>query len=220
MISNATGRYSLPATELFLTAYLTGPLAVPENNGRRCPFLPPREEPNVSNANCWVCPLLVSLVSFYVTGSASAEDKTKFVIVTEGKQLGIKEGDTFYPLGMARHEFEKKFGPPDRKYDKYSCYLGDGLEVTYENGVVRTFHFYVKSNASPLVRDNFHAADVRTDKSKLRRATYRELARAHGNPQGTREIEGLNITYYNYTWGTITMEDGEISSISLFTDHR
>ena len=172
----------------------------------------------MSNANCWVCPLLVSLVSFYVTGSASAEDKTKFVIVTEGKQLGIKEGDTFYPLGMAIGKFEEKFGPPDKTTETGSFYLGDGLDVMHHGGVVTAFNFHVKGwDSSKLGK--FRAADAATDKGVKRGSTFRELVRAHGKPTKTHEVEVLKTTYYEYTWGMVTMEDGEISSISLFTDH-
>jgi hypothetical protein len=70
----------------------------------------------VLTTNRWLAVVVCAVVCLCLGARVHAADKPKFVIVTEGK-VGFKEGDTFYPIGMAAKEFEDKFGLPDRKRD-------------------------------------------------------------------------------------------------------
>ena len=100
----------------------------------------------------------------------------KFIIVTKG-QLGFKEGEDSYSLGMKFAEFRKNFGPPEKSNNIFGTdvydYTNDGITVNVLDGTITGFIFRI----TPASHSSVNAANVTTDTNGKHFAGNRVLIR-------------------------------------------
>ena len=157
--------------------------------------------------------------SMLLCGSARADSpkKTRFIVMT-GDKKGFKDGDSVYELGMKSDEFIRKFGDPDKKTDDgMLCYLGEGIQVSTENGTVKSFCFYTAGFDWPERDLHFKPADTATDNGVHAGMTYREVTKLIGSP--TKKSDAGDLIGAEYPWGFLDSQNGDLVSISISTHH-
>ncbi len=141
----------------------------------------------------------------------------QFTITTRGK-LVLKEGTKTYVVGMEQGDFEKKFGPPDRRSSHnrktYLHYATDGLEVCInENGIVEYFTLFAQANSE------YKRANVRTDRGITANSSARQIEKAFGVPTDRQDFEYTSSTHIMYKIGEDVLQfsfsKGPLKTISL-----
>ncbi len=135
-----------------------------------------------------------------------------WTLVTKGDDLGLKDGDKFYKVGMSAEDFIKDFGPPEERSKETLDYCGDGLRVKLDKEG-RVLGFAVFLAPKTISEKEFKAAkDGQTDGEIGKGATYRQVVKAHGEPKSKKEYSD-GTKYLVYAFGQITIEDGSVTSL-------
>jgi hypothetical protein len=142
---------------------------------------------------------------FTLLAASFAQQNATFELITKG-QLAFKEGGTFYRLGVTAAEFEKEFGPPEKRSKadgpegytgncKFLQYTTDGLEVLIDpKGVVKGFTFYM------VPSDKYKAANIQTDTGIRKGASARQIQKLHGKPYKRKEFNMAGFDWLTLTY--------------------
>jgi hypothetical protein len=144
----------------------------------------------------------------------------KFVIRT-GEPLGFTNAEQRYRLNMKADEFQRSFGPPEKKErlpdgSEQWDYMNDGLLITVGGDKVVKMEF-------ALHRRLRVRADAQTDQGIVAKSSVRELVKAHGEPTKRDEgpVQKLHVLLLRYKIGDqevmYSFVEGELASILLHT---
>ncbi len=156
---------------------------------------------------------------------ACAQGAPALVVVTHG-QLGFKEGDKLYTLGMKGSDFERQFGPPEERSNigtggyLANCtvldYTTDGLEVIVDpDGKIKCFTFYLTYHGI------FKPANASTDTGIRAGVSLRQIVKIQGEPYARKDIDIDEIedhaVFYKYDELVLgfNFKQGEFYSITL-----
>jgi hypothetical protein len=157
----------------------------------------------ITVARAWVFTTLLGLAFF------CSPARAEWILVTKGENLGMKDGDKFYKVGMSAADFIKDFGPPEERSAETLDYYGDGLRVKLD----KEHGFAVFLVPKTIFEKEFHAAgEAHTDGGIGKGATYRQIVKAHGEPKSKKEYSD-GTKYLMYPFGQITIQDGGVSSL-------
>jgi hypothetical protein len=152
----------------------------------------------------------------------------KFTIVTNDA-LALAEGSNKYTVGMDAAEFEKRFGPPEKRLGKVGepqtlFYTNDGIHVsTNEKGKVSNITVYVAAHHEPPFPD-MKAASGATDRKIGAGASLRDIVKAYGKPDREDASDAIDShpaeKFYEYKTKTgrfrFTFVDGSLRSIAIY----